>query len=235
MRRKHLAFSIGFLVLLCSFVALVAVSQQKTIGELVKDMAEARDLLYHPGDEERDIPKGAYTVYSDEFDVLQARIQTVMTKVKAQRGIKISSTDPKENTLKVKGSSVLTQDIRDALAAAETQREVVEDKWLDAYDAWQVYHNAIAAYNSHPHVSPGERLDVPALYKFVATGLYSCAGPCDDIFETESLAQVSHQAYCSEKHGASGTTGVTYYTCYGNTTCDRSDEHWRLCGWYVWQ
>ena len=112
----------------------------------------------------------------------------------------------------------------------ETQREVVEDKWLDAYDAWQAYHNAVAAYNSHPHVSPGERLNVPGLDKLVATSLYSCAGPCDAIFETASLAQVSHQAYCSEKHGSSGTTSVTYYTCYGNTTCDRSDEHWRLCG-----
>ena len=229
MRRKHLTFSIVFLVLLCSFVALVAISQQKTIGELVIDMAKARDELYHPGDEERNIPKGVYTVYSDEFDVLQARILAVQTKVKAQRGIKIDSTNPKDNTLKVKQSVGMSEDIREALAAVEKQREVVEDKWLDAYDAWQVYHNAIAGYNSHPHVSPEERLDVPGLYKFVATELYSCAGPCDDIFEIASLAQVSHQAYCSEKHGTSGETGVTYWTCNGNTTCDRSDEHWRLC------
>ncbi len=79
-------------------------------------------------------------------------------------------------------------------------------------------------------MSPEERLDVPGLDKFVAPSLYTCHGPCEYPFETDSLAQVSHQAYCSEKHGTSSTTGVTYWTCNGNTTCDRSDEHWRVCG-----
>ena len=102
-RQKHLTFSIIFL-LLCSFIALIAVSQQKTVGQLVAEKDKAFRELYTP-------PDGAWAVYEAAFDVLEARIQTVMTKIKAQRSIKISSTDPKENTLKVKGSSVLSKEI----------------------------------------------------------------------------------------------------------------------------
>lgn len=97
MRRKHLTFSIVFL-LLCSFVALIAVSQQKPLTQLVAEKDKAFRELYTP-------PDGAWPVYESEFDVLQDRIQTVMTKVKAQRGIRIDSTDPKDNTQKVKKSS----------------------------------------------------------------------------------------------------------------------------------
>ena len=33
--------------------------------------------------------------------------------------------------------------------------------------------------------------------------------------------------YCQEKHGASGTTGVTFYLCSGS--CNRSHQHWKEC------
>ena len=201
-------------------MALVAISQQKTLGQLVKEMNDARNKLYTP-------PNGAWPVYSDAFDVLEGMIDDVKDDLKALYGIKIDSTSPKDATVKVKKSVTLSEEIKTALAAVETKRSEVEDLWLDAYDAWQAYHNTVAAYNSHPHVSPEERLDVPGLDKFVATSLYTCHGPCEYPFETDSLAQVSHQAYCSEKHGTSGTTGVTYYLCSGS--CPRSSQHWKEC------
>ena len=224
-RRKTLTFGIVFLVWLCSF----AVSQQQPLADLVTAINEARNKLYHPGDEDNDIPKGAYTVYSDAFDVLEGMIKSVKDDLKALYDINLTQTSSKDAVIKVKKSVELSEEIKTALAEVEKHREKVEDLWLDAYDAWQVYHNAVAAYNSHPHVSPRQRLDVEGLYKFVATSLYSCHGPCDYPFETDSLAQVSHQAYCSEKHGTSGTTNIIYWTCFGRTTCDRLNEHWKEC------
>ncbi len=156
-------------------------------------------------------------------------IKSVKDDLKALYDINLTQTSSKDAVIKVKKSVELSEEIKTALAEVEKHREKVEDLWLDAYDAWQVYHNAVAAYNSHPHVSPRQRLDVEGLYKFVATSLYSCHGPCDYPFETDSLAQVSHQAYCSEKHGTSGTTNIIYWTCFGRTTCDRLNKHWKEC------
>ncbi len=120
MRQKHLIFGIVFLVLLCSFVALVAISQQKTLGQLVKEMNDARNKLYTP-------PDGAWPVYSDAFDVLEGMIDDVKDDLKALYGIKIDSTSQIDAAVKVKKSVTLSEEIKTALAAVETKREEVED------------------------------------------------------------------------------------------------------------
>ena len=72
MQRKHLIFSIVFL-LLCSFIALVAVSQQKSIRQLENEMEEAKDALYLD-------PHGAYPRYKAKFDFYEGKIQKFITE-----------------------------------------------------------------------------------------------------------------------------------------------------------
>ena len=72
MQRKHLTFSIVFL-LLCSFIALVAVSQQKSIRQLEAEKEAAWNALYLE-------PHGAYPRYKAKFDFYEGKIQKFITE-----------------------------------------------------------------------------------------------------------------------------------------------------------
>ena len=223
MRRKHLTFTLVFL-LLCSFIALVAVSQQKSIRQLENEMETAYKNLYNPD-------YGAWPVYTEAFDDLEAKIRKFIEDHEKLKSISLSpKLDPGSALLdgidKNLQAFQLSSSMNQQLVEIETLGNKVEFLWLDVQAAWYAYYDAVGAYNYA--VSPNERVGIREPSKQTPTPLYFCAGPCDDLFETASLAQVSHQVYCPEKHGSSGTTGVTYYTCSGS--CDRSDEHWRVCG-----
>lgn len=67
MRRKHLICSIVFL-LICSFITLVAVSQQKSFDQVETEMETAYKNLYNP-------EFGAWPVYKEAFDELDESIK----------------------------------------------------------------------------------------------------------------------------------------------------------------
>ena len=83
MRRKHLTFSIVFL-LLCSFIALVAFSQQKSRLQLSAEMKAAWEDLYNPA-------YGAYPIYKSAFDELESAIKKFIENHKKLKGIKLST------------------------------------------------------------------------------------------------------------------------------------------------
>ena len=223
MRKKHLTFSIVFL-LLCSFIALVAVSQQKSRLQLAAEMKQAEDNLYNA-------EHGAWPEYEREFNKLEGMIQSFISNHQELSSIKLS---PKLDPISQLGDGIeknlkakhLSDAMKQQLADIETQQNEVAFLWLDVQAAWYAYYDAVGAYNYG--LSPEEQIGITEPSKKTETPLWFCAGSCDELFETESLAQVSHQVYCPEKHGTSGTTGVTYYLCSGS--CLRSDEHWRVCG-----
>ena len=68
MRRKHLIFAVAISLLLGSFVALVAVSQQKSLRQLENEMEAAWNDLYNP-------EYGAWPIYKSAFDSLEGKIQ----------------------------------------------------------------------------------------------------------------------------------------------------------------
>ena len=68
MRRKHLIFAVAISLLLCSFIALVAVSQQKSLRQLKAEVDDARERLYNP-------EYGAWPIYKSAFDSLEGKIQ----------------------------------------------------------------------------------------------------------------------------------------------------------------
>ena len=229
MRQKHLIFGIVFLVL-CSFLPLTASSQ--TLLDLENAMKNAEDQLYNDS-------YGAYTSYKWSHNRLETMISEVRRAIKALGGITLSpslhpATQGADGVSKIGTAVHLSKQIRRQLTEIEKQREITEmlwvgnEYWIGVDRAWVAFENAVNAYNSHPHVSTP--IVVSAPIKQSVTELYFCYGPCDELFETASLAQVSHQVYCSEKHGTSGTTGVTYYICSASGTCDRSSEHWLVCG-----
>lgn len=229
MRRKHLIFSIAFL-LLCSFVALIAVSQQKTLLQLEVEMNNAKDRLYNPDN-------GAYPEYKEAFDTLEGKIKKVISDHGNLKGIKLSPKLEWGSALvdgidKNMTAKYLSDSIRQQLVDIETWGNHVEFLWLDVQAAWYAYYNAVGAYNyklRHDYNMGDDGLvGIQEPSKETPTPLYFCSGSCDQLFETASAAQVSHQVYCPEKHGSSGTTGVTFYACSGS--CGRSAEHWLVCG-----
>ena len=225
MRQKHLILGLLFLVL-CSFVALISVSQQKSLLQLENEKDAAWNVLYNP-------ESGAWPEYKSAFDKLQGKIQKFIEDHGKLKGIKLSpKLDPANQLLDgiSKGLTAkrLTDSMRQQLVEIEQQGNHVEFLWLDVQAAWYAYYDAVGAYNYE--VSPEERIGIREPEKLVPTPLYFCYGPCDELFETAGGAQFTHQVYCSEKHGTSGTTGVTFYICSDSATCDRSDEHWRVCG-----
>ena len=229
MRRKHLIFAVAISLLLGSFVALVAVSQEKSILQLQAEMHDARERLYNPD-------HGAYPIYKSAFDDLEGKIQSFISAHGELTGIALSpKLDPINQLIdgveKNLTAKRLSDSLKAQLTAIDTQGYEVEFLWLDVQAAWHAYYNAVGAYNYHltQSGSPSEELIcITEPTKETPTSLYFCNGSCDELFETSSLAQVSHQVYCSEKHGESGTTGVTFYACSGS--CDRSSEHWHVCG-----
>ncbi len=224
MRRKHLIFAVAISLLLGSFVALIAVSQQKTLRQLENEMEAAWNNLYNP-------EYGAWPIYKSAFDKLEGKIKKFIEDHEKLQGIKLSPkldwasalVDGVNKNLEAKH---LSTSLRQQLSAIETLGNEVEFLWLDVQAAWYAYYDAVGAYNYA--ISPEERIGITEPTKLSPTAIFLCAGSCDALFETASLAQVSHQVYCPEKHGTSGTTGVTLYVCSGS--CDRSDEHWRVCG-----
>ena len=229
MRRKHFIFAVAISLLLGSFVALVAVSQEKSRLQLYAEMDQAEKDLYNPD-------YGAYPIYKSAFDDLEGKIQSFILAHGELTGTKLSPKadwisaliDGIDKNLKAKR---LSDSLKNQLTAIETQGNEVEFLWLDVAAAWHTYYNAVGAYNYHltQSGSPSEELiGITEPTKETPTSLYFCNGSCDELFETASSAQVSHQVYCPEKHGTSGTTGVTFYLCSGS--CDRSSEHWRVCG-----
>lgn len=232
MRRKHLIFAVALSLLLGSFVAMVAVSQNKSVEALRADMTNAHDRLYNKR-------SGAWTSYEWSYNRLQTMITEIRIEIRALGGIRLTpslhpATQGADAVSKIGTAVHLSDQIRERLTTIEKQREITErlwvgdEVWYGVERAWMDYENAVNAFNEE--VSPNERVYPTAPEKLIATELYFCQGPCDELFETASLAQVSHQVYCSEKHGTSGTTGVTYYICSDSGTCHRSDEHWRVCG-----
>ena len=226
MRQKHLTFSIVFLVLLCSIIALVAFSQQKSRLQLEAEMEAAKDNLYNPA-------YGAYPIYKSAFDELESAIKTFIENHEKLKGIKLSTKlDPVSQLIDGIDKNLQVKHLSDAmktqLASIEMQQNWVAFLWLEVQKAWYAYYDAVGAYNYG--LSPEEQIGITAPEKETETPLWFCAGSCDELFTTEALARVSHQVYCSEKHGTSGTTGVTYYICSASGTCDRSAEHWIVCG-----
>ena len=229
MRQKHLIFSIISLVLLYSFTPSIASSQ--TVEELRTTMENAEDVLYNPS-------YGTYTYsYMWSYNRLEQMISDVRADIKALGGIQLSPSmhpamQASDAIAKIGTAVHLTDEIRTQLINIETQREITEMLWVGNEDwygverAWVDYENAVNAYNEK--VSVNKIVSPPA--KQIVTELYFCYGPCDELFETAGYAQYSHQVYCSEKHGTSGTTGITFYICSSSGTCDRSNEHWSGCG-----
>jgi len=229
MRQKHLIFAIVIALLLGSFVAMLASSQ--TVEGLRTAMENAEDALYHDS-------YGAYTAhYMWSYTRLQTMITEIRAEIKALGGITLTpslhpATQGADAISKIGTAVKLSDQIKDRLVKIEQQREITEMLWVGNKDwygverAWVDFKNAVDAYNEKVSV---KKVVYPPEKK-IATELYFCYGPCDELFETASLAQVSHQVYCSEKHGTSGTTGVTYYICSDSGTCDRSSEHWLVCG-----
>ena len=229
MRQKRLIFSLVFLVLLCNLVPSIASSQ--TVEDLRTAMENAEDVLYNDS-------YGAYTyAYMWSYNRLEKMISDVKTAIRGLGGIQLTptlhpATQAADAIAKIGTAVQLTDEIRAQLVNIETQREITEMLWVGNEDwygverAWVDFENAVNAYNEKVSVN---RIVYPP-EKRIATELYFCYGPCDELFETASLAQVSHSVYCSEKHGSSGTTGVTFYICSSSGTCDRSDEHWLVCG-----
>lgn len=224
MRQKHLTFIIVFLVLLCSIIALVAVSQQKSRNQLYAEMVAAKDELYNPD-------SGAYPLYKSAFDDLEADIKSFIKAHEQLKGIRLSPRldplsqliDGIEKNLKAK---YLSDDMKKQLEAIGNKQNNVAFLWLDVERAWDNYYTAVGEYNYG--LSPNERIGITKPEQETETPLWFCAGSCDELFTTSSGAQVSHQEYCPEKHGPSGVTGVTYYLCSGS--CPRSNEHWLVCG-----
>ena len=227
MRRKHLIFSLVFLVLLCSFVPSIASSQ--TLQELDVAMKNAWDKLYNPS-------SGAWASYMWSHTYLEKMITEIRAEIKALGGIQLTpslhpATQGADAVSKIGTAVKLSDQIKDRLVKIEQQREITErlwvgDKyWIGVERAWFAYEHAVHAYNE----KSSKKVEATAPIKQPVTELYFCYGPCDELFETASLAQVSHQVYCSEKHGTSGTTGVTYYICSDSGTCDRSAQHWKEC------
>jgi len=193
-------------------------------------MNQAEKDLYNPD-------YGAYPEYKSAFDTLEGMIKKVISDHGKLKGIKLS---PKlewgsaliDGVNKNMTAKYLSDSIRQQLSAIETQGNHVAFLWLDVQAAWYAYYNAVGAYNytlRHDYnASDDELVGIREPSKETPTPLYFCYGSCDQLFETASAAQVSHQVYCPEKHGSSGTTGVTFYACSGS--CGRSAEHWRVCG-----
>jgi len=227
MRRKHLTFGILFLVLLCSFIALVGVSQQKSIRQLENEMKQKEDALYLE-------PHGAWPRYKAKFDFYEGKIQKFITEHNKLIGIRLHTNFDWTSTL-VAGidknitAYYLNDTLRTLLGQIDTAGNEASFFYIDqVLKAWYAYYDAVAAYNSHPQLSPEEQISIQQPSEYAATPIFLCQGSCDARFETASLAQVSHQVYCTEKHGSSGTTGVRFYLCSGS--CSRSAEHWLVCG-----
>ena len=178
---------------------------------------------------------GAWPVYKEAFDELEADIKDFIKDHGELKGMQVTpKLDPVSQAIEGVQKNVnafrLSSSMKTRLTNIETQGHEVEFLWLEVEFAWYVYYDAVAAYNSHPHRGSKDQIWIQEPSKKTPTPLYFCAGSCDDLFETASLAQVSHQVYCPEKHGELGVTGVTYYTCSDSGTCHRSYEHWLVCG-----
>ena len=224
MRRKHLTFSIVFL-LLCSFIALVAVSQEKSLRQLENEMETAYKNLYNP-------EYGAWPRYKAKFDFYQGKILEFITEHNKLTGTKLSPKLEWASALvdgidKNMTAYYLSESLKTLLVEIDNAGNDASFFYIDVVlKAWYEYYDAVGAYNYK--VSPEERISIQQPSEYAATPIFLCQGSCDARFETALAAQVSHQVYCQEKHGSSGTTDVPLYACSG--TCDRSKEHWRVCG-----
>ena len=228
MRRKHLTYTLAFSLLLGSFIALIAYSQQKPVAQLRAEMNNASHNLYKV-----EIPR-----HKVANDLLNEMIDSVKRKYNTLTGITVS-TAPAGDYISVshraasaisviKTSYTLSENLKQSLIDLEKQREIAENLWaIDVDNAYVAFENAIEAYNSHPHVSPGEHEVVSAPIKPHVNSLYDCQGPCYVVFETLPLAMYSHSKTCYEKHGASGSSW-SYWSCEYNV-CPAGNTHWKEC------
>ena len=120
-------------------------------------------------------------------------------------------------------TKILTDPMKEQLAAIETQREKCNNLWADVLLAQTAYEDAVDAYNAK--VSPEEQqktVEVPQAPP--AAPLYLCPGPCSTPFTTKVLATTSHQVFCQDElHKASG---YSYYSCPpDNPGCPLPSQH----------
>ncbi|MCG9133852.1 hypothetical protein J5I95_19460 [Candidatus Poribacteria bacterium] len=174
MRRKHLTFSIVFLVL-CSFIALVAVSQQKSRLQLYAEMEDAKDRLYNPA-------YGAYPIYKSAFDELESEIQSFIKNHGELQGTKLSpKLDPGSALLdgidKNLTAKRLSGALKTQLQNIGTKQDSVAYLWLDVQAAWYAYYDAVGAYNYE--LSPNEQIGITEPEKETETPLFFCNPPLD--------------------------------------------------------
>ena len=205
MRQKHLIYTLAFSLLLGSFIALIAYSQQKSVAQLRAEKDNAYHDLYNI-----EIPR-----HATANDRLNEMIRSVKSKYKTLSGISVN-TAPAGDYISlthrgasaisvIKTSYTLSQSLKQSLINMETQREIAENLWaIDVDNAFVAYENAVNAFNAV--VSPGEQVVVYDLIKPHVNSLYDCQGPCYVVFETLPLAMYSHSQTCSEKHGSSGSS-----------------------------
>ena len=105
---------------------------------------------------------------------------------------------------------ILTEPMKQQLAAIDTQRATCNTLWADVQLAQTAYEDAIDAYNAK--APPDEQVgtvEVPQPPDVAK--LYVCPGPCSTEFTTQVLATTTHQVFCDiEPHKSQG---YSYYSC----------------------
>lgn len=227
MRQKHLIYALICSCVLVSFVVLIAFSQQKSLRQLDIEVRNKKSAL------DTEVAR-----HKKANDSLNEMIRSVKRKYDKLEGISVN-TAPAGDYISVshRGASAisviqttytLSDSLKEALINMEKQREIAENLWaIDVDNAFVAYENAVAAWNSHPQVSPGEHIVVYDLIKPHVESLYVCQGPCYQSFETLPLAMYTHSETCSHQHGSSGSS-YSYWSCEYNV-CPAGNKHWKEC------